>query len=166
MSGRERSGTAEGLRRAFDRGFALPARPPRQDTVSLLAIRLAGAPAALRVLDTLGLMAAPRIVPVPSRRPELLGIAGVRGAVVPIYGLARLLGHGEDGDARWIVLAGERDRVGLAFSVFERHLVVPAHDVREPAQGAPAHVSEVLCAGSDVRPVLSVTSLLRAITAG
>jgi hypothetical protein len=49
VSGRERSGTAEGLRRAFDRGFALPARPPRQDTVSLLAIRLAGAPAALRV---------------------------------------------------------------------------------------------------------------------
>lgn len=164
--------TAEELRAAFDAAFARAAQAPGREAVPLLALRVAGEPVAVRVLETAGLMAARRLVPVPSRRAELLGIAGIRGAVVPIYSLARLLGRGEDADPRWIVLAATgaatAERVGLAFATFERHLVAPASDLRAARDGvsAGAHVAEILHAEGAVRPVLSIPSLVRAITGG
>jgi chemotaxis signal transduction protein len=167
VSDGERNGATAGeLRAAFDATFARPASAPSEDTVSLLAIRVGGEPAALRVLETAGLMPARRIVPVPARRAELLGISGIRGTVVPIYGLARLLGRPDDGDPRWIVLAGGQERIGLAIATLERHLVVPGHDLAPaaPAGAGGAHVAEVLRIGDATRPVLSVPSLVRAIT--
>jgi chemotaxis signal transduction protein len=114
-------------------------------------------------------MTARRIVPVPARRAELLGLSGIRGAAVPIHSLARLLGRADDGPPRWIVLAavGGEARVGLAVATFERHLVVAAQDLR-PADGGVglAHASELLHAEGGARPVLSVPSLVRAITSG
>jgi chemotaxis signal transduction protein len=159
-------GTAAELRAAFDAAFARPPSAAGQDAVALLALRVAGEPVAVRVLETAGLMPARRIVPVPSRRPELLGISGIRGAVVPIYGLARLLRRGDDGEPRWILLAaaGGEERVGLAVATFERHLLVPAGDLRPAAAGAAAHAPELLHADDAPRPVLSIPSLVRAIT--
>lgn len=158
----------DALRAEFDAAFSRPARAPGVDTVALLAIRVAGAPMALRVLETAGLMQARPVVPVPGRRPELLGVSGVRGALVPVYSLARLLGRGEDDPPRWLVLAATArgERVGLAVATLERHLVRPAGDLR-PASGAgagEAHAPELLVADGAARPVLSVPSLLRRIT--
>jgi purine-binding chemotaxis protein CheW len=167
VSEREFPGTAaEELRRRFDAAFGERAAGGGEEVVPLLALRVGGEPVALRVLETAGLVAARRIVPVPSRRPELLGVSGLRGAVVPVYGLARLLGRSDDGEPRWIVLAGGEERVGLAVAAFERHLVVPARDLRpaEHAADARAHVREILHAAGAARPVLSVPSLVRAIT--
>jgi purine-binding chemotaxis protein CheW len=165
VTGRAGDGTAEALRAAFDAAFGRPAELPGRDGVPLLALRVAGDPVAVRVLETCGLLPARRIVPVPARRPELLGLAGIRGAAIPIYSLARLLGRGEDGPPRWIVLAaaGGDDRVGLAVAAFERHLVVAAGDLR-PAAGGPAHAPELLQAEGGARPVLSVPALVRTIT--
>jgi chemotaxis signal transduction protein len=117
---------------------------------------------AVRVLETAGLIAAPRIEPVPSRRAELLGVCGVRGQLVPVFSLARLLGRGADAAPRWIVLAAAgEERVGLAVAVFERHLVVAAGDVRPPEHpGAP----EVLRGDAEARPVLSIPAIVRVIT--
>jgi purine-binding chemotaxis protein CheW len=159
---------AEALRAAFDGAFARPARAPDVDTVALLAIRVAGAPMAVRVLETAGIMQVRPIVPVPGRRPELLGVAGVRGALVPVYSLARLLGRADDDPPRWLVLAGTTrgERVGLAVTTFERHLLHPAGDLR-PATGSgagEAHAPELLVADGKARPVLSIPSLLRKIT--
>jgi chemotaxis signal transduction protein len=159
--------SAADLRAAFDAAFARPVDGPGQDTVALLALRAGGEAVAVRVLETAGIMAARPVVPVPSPRPELLGVSGIRGAVVPIYSLARLLGRADDGAPRWIVLAAAgTERVGLAVAAFERHLVVPAAEVRAAARraGAGGHAPEVLHAGGETRPVLSVPSLIRAIT--
>jgi chemotaxis signal transduction protein len=159
--------TAQELRDAFDAAFARPAEAPATDRVSLLALRVAGERVAVRVLETAGLIPARPIVPVPSRRPELLGVSGVRGAVVPIFSLARLLGRADDAAPGWLVLAGEgADRVGLAVATFERHLVAAAAELRPAAHAgaALAHATEALHAGGEVRPVLSVPSLLRAIS--
>lgn len=172
MSGGDRGerhagASAEALRAEFDAAFARPARGAGGGTVALLAVRAGGEPLALRVLEIAGLMAARPVVPVPSPRVELLGVCGVRGAIVPVYSLARLLGRGDDGPPRWIVLAAAgSERVGLAVPVFERHLVVPAAEVRAAAQPAAAagHAPHVLTAGGEARPVLSVPSLVRAIT--
>lgn len=169
MSATDHGGTpAEALRAEFDAGFGRPARVQDADAVPLLAIRVAGAPMAVRALETVGLMAVRPIVPVPGRRAELLGVSGVRGALVPVYSLARLLGRADDDPPRWLLLAATArgERVGLAVATFERHLLHPAGDLR-PATGAgagEAHAPELLVADGKARPVLSIPSLLRKIT--
>jgi purine-binding chemotaxis protein CheW len=166
LSGEPRGGRgAAGLREEFDASFAAPPRADREDLVALLAIRVGAEPVALRVLETAGLLPARRIVPVPGRRPELLGVSGLRGAVLPVFSLARLLGRGDADEPRWMVLAGDGARVGLAFSAFDGHLLVPAGVVAaaEPGRG---HVAGVARLQDGLRAVLSVPSIVRAITGG
>jgi purine-binding chemotaxis protein CheW len=150
------------LRAAFDRGFAARPAERRRDLVALLAVRAGGEPVALRVLETGGLLHAPTIVPVPGARPELLGIAGLRGEILPVFALARLLGRATAAEARWIALAGGgAARVGLAFEAFEGHVVVPSARVRPAPGGGTAFEIAELDGGA--RPVLSMGELLRAV---
>jgi chemotaxis signal transduction protein len=91
----------------------------------------------------------------------------VRGAVVPIYSLARLIGRADEGAPRWIVLAAAgAERVGLVVATFERHLVVPAAEIRPAARpgAAEGHAPALLHAGGEATPILSIPSLVRAIT--
>lgn len=164
MSDRDRT-SAEALRRAFDAAFAAPVARGRDARVALLAVRVGGEPMALRVLELAGLVQARRIVAVPSRRPELLGVSGLRGAVVSIYGLARLVGRADDGEPRWIALAGGGDGIGLAVATLEGHLLVRPEELSPVAPGGEArpHVREILRQDPGARPVLSVPSLVRAI---
>jgi chemotaxis signal transduction protein len=158
--------SAEALRRAFDEAFAAPPRAGRDALVPLLALRVAGEPMAVRVLELAGLVQARRIVPVPSRRAELLGISGLRGEIVPIYAVARLLGRPDDGEPRWVALALGEQRIGLGVAALEGHLLVRPDELSPVAAGPEArpHVRELLRRGEGSRPVLSVPSLLRAIT--
>ncbi len=90
--GSQVTGRAAELRDAFDRVFAEahpPAPPPSED---LLAIRIASEPYALRLTEIAGLFADRKITPVAGRVSALLGIAGFRGLIVPVYDLQVLLG--------------------------------------------------------------------------
>lgn len=160
--------SAEELRGEFDAAFGRPKRAAGAGEVALLALRVAGAPVAIRVLETAGVMQVRPIVPVPGPRAELLGVSGVRGALVPVYSLARLLGRADDDPPRWLVLAATAggERVGLAVATFERHLVVPAGELRPATHSGAgeAHAPELLHADGTARPVLSLPSLLRTIT--
>jgi chemotaxis signal transduction protein len=160
----------DALRSAFDAAFARPPPEARRDEVALLAIRAGGALVALRVLETAGLVPVRKIVPVPSRRRALLGVAGLRGAVIPVFGVARLLGDAAADEApRWMVLAAQgAERIALAFSELERHLVVPAAALHRAAgrELGPVAVSEILELDGATRPVLSIASLLEAIGGG
>jgi chemotaxis signal transduction protein len=161
------TGAAAELRRAFDAAFAAAPREARGDAVSLLAIRVGSDPYALRVLEVAGLLQPKCIVQVPSRRAELLGLMGLRGAVVPVYSLARLLGRGAEAEEpRWAVLCGAEDRVAVAFGAFEGHVEVAAGELVTAAEGGAAreHVAHLANAGGALRPVLSLESILRAIT--
>jgi len=132
------------------------------DRVALLAVRAGAELVALRVLEISGLLKARTVVPVPSARSELVGVCGVRGTVLPVYGLARLLRIPEEpAAARWMVLAGP---VALAFGGLEGHLVVAAEELHRAAPGQLAlpHVAEVVERDRPL-PVVSVPSLLRAI---
>jgi purine-binding chemotaxis protein CheW len=167
VSGREptRGGAVDALRAEFDASFAR-APAARPDEVALLALRAGGEPVAVRVLEVAGLLPAGRVVPVPSRRPELLGIAGLRGAILPVYALGRLLGRSAD-EARWMLLCAVADeRVAFAFEAFEGHVDVPAAAIHAPSgAGVRAHVSAVVRLEGGFRPVLHVPSLVRAVTA-
>lgn len=166
MSAREPTAPpAASLRRAFDETFAAPPRPERDPLVPLLAVRVGGEPMAVRVLELGGIVRARRIVAVPSRRPELLGISGLRGVVLSIYGLTRLLGRDADDEPRWIAVAAGDDRIGLAFGTLEGHLLVAAQALTPvaPGDGARPHVRELLRDDRGARAVLSVPSLVRTI---
>jgi purine-binding chemotaxis protein CheW len=107
--------TAAALRRAFDERFAAEPPPPPDAAERLLVVALGDARAALRLGDLTGLQAAPTLVRVPDGAPGLLGLAGIRGSVVPVFDLASLAGASAPPHPRggWIVLAGTAPRVGL-----------------------------------------------------
>lgn len=155
------------LRRSFDAAFAEAPATTAEQRIALLSIRVGGDPAAIRVLDTLELLEVDRIVAVPSRRPELLGLIGLRGAVVPVYSLARLTGRAEGDPPRWAVLAGSADRIALAFTSFERHVRVAPADVHPVGAIADrsAHVAGAVEIDGVSRPILDVASIARAVTA-
>jgi chemotaxis signal transduction protein len=162
---RARAGTVEALRAAFDAAFAAPPRGARRDLVPLLAIRAGGDPVAVRVLETAGLLPAKVIVPAPSRRPEVLGVCGHRGAVLPVFSLARLLGRAEEGEApRWMLLAGREERVALAFAAVDGHVLVAPAALQRAAGEGMGHLAEIVEFEGAGRPVVSIPSLLRAIT--
>lgn len=158
--------TIEALREAFDSSFAVAPAATRPDEVALLAIRVGNDSIALRVHDTLGLVKAGRIVAVPSRRPDLVGIIGLRGAVIPIYSLARLAGLVEGEQPRWIALAGGPDRIGLAFAQFEGHLRVAPGAIHAAASPRESRlVSGVLETGGAPRTILDVPAIVQVVKA-
>ncbi|MBI3723415.1 chemotaxis protein CheW [bacterium] len=156
------------LRRSFDRAFAAPPAELAEEGERFLLVRAGGHPLALRISEISGLETHRRVVPVPGKAPALLGIAGIRGQLVPVFDLALLLGCSESArDARWVVLGGGETPVGLAFAVFDGHETAPRsalHPAREPV--AATHVTAALRLGAAVRGVVSIPSILRTITRG
>ena len=159
--------TAAELREEFDRTFVLsPSAQGGREVVSLLAIRVAGNACAVRLVEISGLVNNRKTVPFPSRIPEFLGVAGIRGELVPVYSLVALLGYGSNGDMpQWLVLCGSQAPVGLAFPEFESFLRIPPSDIHAAQQGEGVrdHVTEVVRAGAVVRAVVSIPSILQAI---
>ncbi len=142
------------LRGQFDQSFAAPPRTDLEQLETLIAIRVAGDPYALRIGEINSLASDRKIVPLPSATPELLGAAGVRGAVVPVFSLAALLGYGLGlGSARWLALCGTDEPLALAFSDFEGCVQV----VRDQLVNDVARTPEL------VRTVLSIPSLVEEI---
>lgn len=140
----EERSVARELRRAFDQTFAGAARAGGgEDSVSLLALRVAGDTFAVRIGEVAGLVPRQRIVPLPGPVPELLGIAGLRGGLVPVYGLGALLGYRAGGDPPpWTILVGP-ELIGLAFEAFEGYLRVARSEIATSGDPeARPHVSE------------------------
>lgn len=168
MSDARRSPAVEALRAEFDASFARALAGAPAGRVALLAIRAGSDTVAVRVLDTAGLLEARPVVAVPSSRPELLGVCGVRGAVLPVYSVARLLRAGEPAGApRWMLLAGAAGKtVALAFDELEGHFAVARDELHGAAGGEVplSHVAEVARHGDRTLPVVSIASMLRAIT--
>jgi purine-binding chemotaxis protein CheW len=136
------------LRNAFDRARAIPVSARAVEQVeSLLSIRVFGDPYAIRVSEISGLANDRKVVDFPSSIPELLGVAGIRGGLVSVYSLAALLGYSREADqARWLVLCGSEEPVGLAFSDFEGYMrghLVEVYGTGE-SEEARDHVTQVL----------------------
>jgi purine-binding chemotaxis protein CheW len=105
------------LRTEFDATFArAPAEHER--FVELLAIRLGGEPYAISLADVSAVHAGLEIVPLPTPSRELLGVAAIGAAIVPVYDLRALLRTKLDGAPRWAVI-DKRGGVAYAFDGFE-----------------------------------------------
>lgn len=151
------------LRRTFDQARAVPASLDGNiQAESLLAIRVSRDAYAIRVSEISGLATDRKIVAFPSLIPELLGVAGIRGVLVPVYSLAGLLGYGvETGQVRWLVLCGSEEPFALAFSDFEGYLQMPRTQLHPAQQKAVkrSHVTHVARAADMVRAVVSIPLL-------
>jgi chemotaxis signal transduction protein len=156
------------LRASFDAAFARPAARERAAARSLLvAISVAGEPYALRSLDIRGLEAPRRVTPAPGGAEGLLGLAGVRGTVVPIYDLAALVGRdaGTDADEAWIALLETPGGalVGVAFGSLDGTIAGTAAASSDVASGEDGLVAAVVGQGASARPLLSGPALVAEI---
>jgi len=158
-SATEVTGRAKALRDAFDRSFAQPPSLEVAQEEAFLAVLIAGHAYALRVSEVGGLFADKVVVPVPSEVPHLLGVAGLRGTIVPVYDLGALLGYPSRAALRWLVLARSREPAAFAFDVFERQLTLSPHDVI-PAIGERPHVSGAARVVDSLRPIADLGSVL------
>jgi chemotaxis signal transduction protein len=157
------------FRGAFDRPFAEPPRIASPETEDLLAVRIAGDPYALKVRDLTGLGSNRKIVPLPSSRDELLGVAGIRGKLVLVYSLPVLLGYAAGTSLTpWLALCGGSDPVALAFDELESFVRVRRTDlcVAEADERSSLHVREVVRIGAVARPVIDARSTVTAVKAG
>jgi chemotaxis signal transduction protein len=151
------------LRREFDRSFAEPPLAGKTATHDLLAIRLDEQHFALHLSDIAGLFADKKITAVPGASGFLLGIAGFRGVIAPVYDLQRLLGRPAVRDPRWLVMAASAS-VGFAFTAFNGQLRVPASAItphqQDDTQGL---TSGVVRDAGMLRPIIELSRVLKAI---
>ncbi len=151
---------ASELREAFDRGFAA-AEPPADAAHSDFAcIQVAGKRAAIPLRDIASLHADLRIVALPTRTPELLGVAAIRAAVVPIYDLSAAFGSSGTGATRWTVLLRDGS-AGFAFAGFDGHARIPDAAVAVATQRG--HIVGQFIVDGELHPIIDIGSVLTAI---
>lgn len=155
------------LRRAFDDSFARPARGRVADVERLLQLRCGADAHAFRLRDIGGLTAARKIVPIASAIPEVLGLAGVRGNLVPVYSLAALLGYGSESEApRWFVSVREGEPIAFGFARLEGYVELATsalHAGKAPRTHVQALAHRQAENGQQTIAVLDVASLVAAI---
>jgi len=149
------------LQRAFDEGFARAPEQTAENHINLLAVSIAGAPYALELKGIAGLYANKKITRIPSHAPGLLGVAGFRGAILPVYDLAALIGFPATEKPRWFAIVAGTD-LAIAFETFDGHLSVPADTVvpSDSQEGNRRHFSHVLRSTDGLRAVINLSSVL------
>jgi chemotaxis signal transduction protein len=158
------AGRAAELRLAFDRAFAEPVRLDTALKEDLLAVRVETQAFAIRLSEISGLFADKKITPVPGGHAALRGIAGFRGAIVPVYDLHILFGRSGSSTPRWLVIAAAAP-VALAFAAFEGQLrVVREAIVPQPSRADHrGYVREFVGTEAFVGPIMHLPSVLEAI---
>lgn len=151
---------ADELRAQLDATFAEPREVVRPAMSALLAIRAGEELRAVQVSELQAVLADRPITRLPTEVAELLGLCAIRGAIVPVYDLAALLGgHVQRRHSpRWIMLAQHRELIALAFDALDAQLVVPASEIASSDGGDGA----VLVQGV-LRPLLRIASVLELI---
>jgi purine-binding chemotaxis protein CheW len=151
--------TADNLRRTFDHGFSLPIAAEPEVQIDLLAVRIGAHPYAIRLSEISGVFADRPIVAAPSSAPSFLGLAGVRGSIVPVFDLATLLGYARSSAPRWLVLVAQ---IGFAFETLEGHVRVTESAIARE-QSHKKQANEVIVVGGQSRPVVQVGAFIEAV---
>ena len=147
------------LRRTFDRSFAEARHADSALFDDFLAIRLRDDPHVLRLDGVARLLPLRALTRFPSALPSWLGLAGVAGAVIPVYDLGLLLGYPVGGTPRWMAVCNAAP-VALAFDVFEGQFRHP-RDFDSGMQQSPR--GDVLRTPDQVRPVVPTDEVLATI---
>jgi chemotaxis signal transduction protein len=154
--------SAATMRQAFDEGFGLPLVSDAQIREDFLLIRLHQQAHALRLSEILGLRAGGWITPVPGSPPEMLGLAGHKGSILPVYDLAVLLGFPAGSAGRWQVATREPELI-LSIEHFDRHLRCSLDAIAPLHQDGQQHIVAQLRTAQGHCPVISVHAVLNTI---
>jgi chemotaxis signal transduction protein len=127
--------SASELRRQFDDGFTRPVRTAESARQRYILVRVGTTAVVygLALSDLHGVLPIGNIVQIPTRLPALLGLVAVRSNVMPVYGLASLLGLAQE-SPRWFVSLQGSDPVGLAFGHLEGYVEVVAESAADGAE--------------------------------
>jgi chemotaxis signal transduction protein len=147
------------LRQSFDRAFIEPAAEQATEMLEVLDIRVGRVRFALRVSEIAALEADRPITAVPSDHPELLGIAGVRGAVVAVFDLAALLDLPPPESVRWLVLA-KAAPLALAFSDFEGQRALRPDALARAEADPEGRIRDVIRQDGAAVPLIDVPALV------
>lgn len=152
---------------AFDRSFAAP--PPTTADGrehDMLAIAVAGEPYAIPLAAIDELVSDRPVTRLVGAVPGLLGIAGLRGALIPVFDLAALLGRDERVPPRWMIVTRGASPLALAFAHLDGHLRVPVAAIAADATaGDHRHVRDVVRTGGELRPIVHLPSILETLHA-
>jgi purine-binding chemotaxis protein CheW len=158
--------SVEKLRAEFDDSFAFARTSPETQGIDVLLIRVRVDRYLLSSRELEGVVAAGKIVPLPSASPNALGLVGLRGALLPVFDLATLLGYeGAAEPVRWLALAGREQPVAFAFRALDGQRRVPAAAITRASaadQGG-ALVRDLAEIDGQRLPLLGIPSLLAAI---
>ena len=153
--------TLADLRAAFDRSFALPPEEGSGGSlVDAVDLRAGDDRYLVRMSDFSAMDRVDRVVPLPAQRKEFLGVAGVRGAVVPVYSLAALLGDGgAREDSTWVLLCQTPAHLGLSFNRFEGFRRIPSSEIGSD-RGSGKHALGFASIDGTALPILDIRSIL------
>ena len=159
------------LRHEFDHAFSVP--PPAANALhlDLLALRVHGERYAIRLPDVRAIARVRKLVRVPTRTPDLLGLATLRTAIVPVFSLASLLGRGpESQEPHWMITCGTHDLIAFGFSEFDGHLRVAAQEVSAAEATGYDHTTQPCVDGlarteAGLAALVDVSALIATITA-
>jgi chemotaxis signal transduction protein len=156
---------AASLRQSFDQAFARPPASAPEEADDFLLVRVSGQSYALQVSEIGGVAKGRSVFRIPTRRAELLGLAGIRGMVIYVYSLAMLLGLAEDATSiSWLALNVGSDPVAVAFQQLDGFVRVRRSDVHseEIPDAAGRLVRRVIKMESIVRPVVDLQRIFNA----
>jgi purine-binding chemotaxis protein CheW len=150
---------ADEMRDAFDAAFASAPAGSIGETDDLLLVGAGHAEVALRLREVAGLFVDVPVTPLPGATRGLLGIAGFRGAAVPVYHLGTLIGAASGALARWVALTGGAEAVAFAFERFDGHARVAssAIDSTTDPQG---RAREIATLDDRRRPIVGLASVV------
>ena len=153
------------LRTTFDQAFAITPRAEAEPLISLISVRVINKPFVLRSEHIIGIVKPTRITPFPSSIPESIGVAGIRGVLVPVFHLARFLGlECPTGAVHWIVLANRESPIGFAFEKFEGQVDVAKSGLYFDENGRGSAPSNLLARiGLSVRPIIDIPQIVEEI---
>ena len=153
------------LRADFDRSFGQPYREDLREFEGLITMGISGDPYALRLSDIAAMGARPRIVSLPSRRPEFLGMAGHHGSLIALFSLSQLLGYSGGGAAsRWFILLRAAGSLGLAFDDYEGYARVAVSDIHDLGDSARRRfVTQAVRHAGTVRLIVNIPGMVDAL---
>jgi purine-binding chemotaxis protein CheW len=102
--------------------------------VDLLAVTADAYALAVPLKEMAGLCTDRTITPLPGSPPDLLGVAGLRGHLIPVYDLAHVLDKGQIRERRWIVLAAGSPAFAVAVDRVDGLLRVSRDAIAAPEQ--------------------------------
>ncbi|HTD02583.1 chemotaxis protein CheW [Undibacterium sp.] len=157
------------LREEFDLAFSLEPIGNGGEAENFLVLKIAGDAYALSVSQISGLYAGRGITLLPSPLPELIGLAGFRAQVTPVYDLAALLGYPPATTSKWIIVLRHESPVAVAFEEFHSHLSIAPERITASGFARPqhsniaSHLRDAIRAGGAIFPIIDVQSILNDI---